>query len=175
MIGTDAPPAEEQMSIPGIYLDVQNVTYFGFAIQIHQLFHAVIIWAENSQAVFGNTTAYVFNKRPNCTNTCPGYQFSVVVTFHGDYSTIFIPEHYFLRPGEYYVTFTIQKYDDITLLVSVKRAMCSYLSNQHETWRSDGCQVSPASNITSTLCLCNHLTAFTQTLISGEISSHASV
>ncbi|XP_070545136.1 polycystin-1-like protein 3 isoform X2 [Ptychodera flava] len=166
MLDTDPPPPAEQTFVRGIFLEVQNVTYFGFVIEIHQLFHAVIIWFEHSQAVFGNTTAYVFNKRPNCTDSCRGYQFSVVVTFHGDYSTIFMPEHYFLRSGEYYVTFTTQKYDDITLLVSVKRPMCSYLSNQQETWRSDGCQVSPASNITSTLCLCNHLTAFAQPLIS---------
>ncbi|XP_070543815.1 uncharacterized protein [Ptychodera flava] len=109
MFDTDPPPPVEQTFVRGTFLEVQNVTYFGLVIEVHQLFHAVIIWFENSQAVFGNSTVYIFNERPNCTYSCRGYQFSVVGMFHGDYSTIFIPEHYFLRSGEYYVTFTIRK------------------------------------------------------------------
>ncbi|XP_078665659.1 polycystin-1-like protein 2 [Branchiostoma floridae x Branchiostoma belcheri] len=40
------------------------------------------------------------------------------------------------------------------------RLGCVFWSEMHEAWRPDGCSISKQSTITSTVCHCNHLTAF---------------
>ncbi|XP_035694593.1 uncharacterized protein LOC118428599 [Branchiostoma floridae] len=40
------------------------------------------------------------------------------------------------------------------------RLGCIYWSETQEDWRTDGCTISEQSTITSTICHCNHLTAF---------------
>ncbi|XP_035670273.1 polycystic kidney disease protein 1-like 2 [Branchiostoma floridae] len=40
------------------------------------------------------------------------------------------------------------------------RLNCVYWSETQEDWRTDGCTISEQSTITSTVCHCNHLTAF---------------
>ncbi|XP_078572446.1 polycystin-1-like protein 2 isoform X2 [Branchiostoma floridae x Branchiostoma japonicum] len=40
------------------------------------------------------------------------------------------------------------------------RLSCVYWSETQEDWRTDGCAISKQSTITSTICHCNHLTAF---------------
>ncbi|XP_070545132.1 serine-rich adhesin for platelets-like [Ptychodera flava] len=159
-LSTDSPPSEDLTVIYGVNLEAQNVTHFGLSIEITRLFHAVIIWFKNSQAIHGKTEAYVFDERVEFAESYIGYSFSVVLHFSGDHSTIFIPEHYFLRTGEYYLTFTIPQSSDITFSMSTKQARCGYMRKHSRTWASNGCQVSSTSNLTSTICLCNHITAF---------------
>ncbi|XP_070545597.1 polycystin-1-like protein 2 [Ptychodera flava] len=162
-LATDPPQLEDQIKIEGDYLEVDDVTYFGFNIKISTLFHAVIVWFENSYAIYGNATAYVFSEVVSYTDDYRRYQFSIHVNFFGEFSTIFIPEHYFLRTGHYYLTFTIPKNVDIKFLMSVKQARCAFLKEDIGIWDDEGCQVSKDSNITHTVCLCNHLSTFTIT------------
>ncbi|XP_070545133.1 hyalin-like [Ptychodera flava] len=159
-LSTESPPSEDWTVIHGVSQEAQNVTHFGLSIEISRLFHAVIIWFNNSHAIYGKIEAYVFDERVEFAESYIGYSFSVDLQFSGDHSTIFVPEHYFLRTGEYYLTFTIPESSDITFSMSTKQAKCGYLRKQSHTWADNGCQVSSTSNLTSTICLCNHITAF---------------
>ncbi|XP_070545129.1 uncharacterized protein [Ptychodera flava] len=159
-LSTEPPPTEDQIVMEGILLDVDNVTYFGFEIEIPRLFHALIIWLENSHTIFGNTTAYVFDEPAKFSHNYIDYHFSVDVNFLGDHSTIFISEYNFLKTGKYFLTFTVPKHD-VKFWMSVKQTMCGYMKRQSDTWAGDGCQASSASNLTTTVCLCNYATAFT--------------
>ncbi|XP_070572872.1 uncharacterized protein [Ptychodera flava] len=129
---------------------------------IKRLFHATIIWFENSDILYGNATAYVFKEEVEYSEEYRGYQFSVEVRFDVDHSSIFIPEQYFMMNGDYYMTFTLVSKVDVTFLMTLKQTKCNYLDDGSSVWNTDGCKISPASNITTTVCSCNHLTTFTE-------------
>ncbi|XP_070547229.1 polycystin-1-like protein 3 [Ptychodera flava] len=130
-------------------------------MQITRLYHAVLIDIEISDAIYGNTTAYIFDDIVEYSSEYQGYLFSIDVTFEGKHSHLFIPEYTILKTGEYYLTFTVPKRYDVKLSTSIKHIICGYLDEVSDTWQSDGCKVSAsATNMTSTVCLCNHLTSF---------------
>ncbi|XP_070573718.1 uncharacterized protein [Ptychodera flava] len=95
---SDPPPQETFALVTGVYHVINDVTFFGMNIPIKRLFYATIIWFENSDILYGNTSAYVFKEEVDYSEEYRGYQFSV----------------------------------------------------------------SPESNITTTVCLCNHLTTFAE-------------
>ncbi|XP_070576095.1 polycystin-1-like protein 3 [Ptychodera flava] len=147
--------------ITGLYQDDDNVTYFGSTFNVSRLFHATIIMLVSNESVLWNCTAYIFNDVLKYSKHYRGYRFSVDVLFHGDHSTIFIPEDYFLMTGEYYLTFSVPGNQRAYFSMTVKQTVCTYLDKNTTTWGRQGCKVSSASNMTSTVCLCNHLTTFT--------------
>ncbi|XP_070572871.1 uncharacterized protein [Ptychodera flava] len=159
---SDPPPQETFVLVTGVYNVIDNVTYFGMGIEIKRLFHATIIWFENSDILYGNATAYVFKEEVEYSEEYRGYQFSVEVRFDVDHSSIFIPEQYFMMNGDYYMTFTLVSKVDVTFLMTLKQTKCNYLDDGSSVWNTDGCKISPASNITTTVCSCNHLTTFTE-------------
>ncbi|XP_070537167.1 polycystin-1-like protein 3 [Ptychodera flava] len=163
MIGSDVPSPETIVLTGGRYLKEQDVTYFGSKFQVSQLHHAIIILLANSQPLHVNTTAYIFNKVVMYSDQYRGYQLSVDVHFNGNTASLFIPEHYFMKTGEYYLTFTIPKRHETELSMAVKPTVCIYLDEDisRPTWDTSGCKVSPNSSMSSTVCLCNHLTTFT--------------
>ncbi|XP_070550963.1 polycystin-1-like protein 3 [Ptychodera flava] len=125
------------------------------------MFHAVIIHFNVSKVIYGNTTAYIFNEVVEYSTNYRGYLFGFDVQFSGEHTSIFIPEHDIVEAGGYYLTFAIPQRNDLKISMIVRHTKCGYMNEVSGTWNSDGCKVSPASNITSTTCLCNHLTSFT--------------
>ncbi|XP_070560919.1 polycystin-1-like protein 3 isoform X2 [Ptychodera flava] len=151
---------ETPVVVEGVYLEYDDVTYFGMDVNITHLFHAVIINLESPHAVYGITEAYIFNDMVEYSSNYSGYQFSVDAQFDGGNSSIFIPENYIFKAERYYLTFTVPQKQDVKFSMSVKHVVCDYLNEESGTWKNDGCKVSPESNMTSTVCLCNHLTTF---------------
>ncbi|XP_070576292.1 polycystin-1-like protein 3 [Ptychodera flava] len=160
MFAINPPGPETHSMIEGLYLEDDNVTYFGFTFNVSRLFHATIIMLVSNESVFWNCNAYIFNDVFQYSENYRGYLFSVDINFHGDYSSIFIPEDYFLMTGEYYLTFAVPGNQRANFSMSVKQTVCTYLDKNTTTWDRRGCKVSSTSNMTSTLCLCNHLTTF---------------
>ncbi|XP_070547390.1 polycystin-1-like protein 3 [Ptychodera flava] len=146
--------------IEGVYLEEDDVTYFGSRFNMSWLFHAVIIELNSPDPLYGNTMVYILYDLGENSTEYHAYSFSLDVRFQGVHSSIFIPEHYFLMTGGYQLTFTVPQKQNIKFSMSVQHIMCSYLNEVSGIWNSDGCKVSPASNLTSTVCLCNHLTTF---------------
>ncbi|XP_070546460.1 uncharacterized protein [Ptychodera flava] len=158
---SDLPAYEKHGIVEGLFLEMNDVTYFGTVFKVSKLDHAVVIMLENSEQLYGNATSYIFNDVVMYSKQYSGYQFSVGVQFSGNHSKIFIPEDYFMTTGDYYLTFTIPGKQEVKFSMAVKEIMCTYMDKQTSTWDRRGCQVSSMSNITSTVCLCNHLTTFT--------------
>ncbi|XP_070560187.1 polycystin-1-like protein 3 [Ptychodera flava] len=169
IFASDSPAPETLILAEGVYLAFDDVTHFRFQVNITHLFHAVFINLESSQAISGNTTAYIFDHMAEYTSNYTGYQFSVDLQFDGGISNIFIPEHYIFVTGGYYLTFTLPSKQDLSFAISTKYVICDYLNEKSGTWKNDGCKVSPASNMTSTVCLCNHLTTFTTSIEMGHL------
>ncbi|XP_070537168.1 uncharacterized protein [Ptychodera flava] len=161
--GYDVPSPETIVLTGGQYLHEQDVTYFGSKFQVSQLHHAIIILLTISKPIHVNTTAYIFNKVVMYSDQYQDYQLSLAVHFNGNTSSLFIPEHYFMKTGEYYLTFTIPKRHEVRLSMAVKPTICGYLNEDisRPTWDTSGCKVSSTSSLSSTVCLCNHLTTFT--------------
>ncbi|XP_022079544.1 polycystic kidney disease protein 1-like 2 [Acanthaster planci] len=53
--------------------------------------------------------------------------------------------------------------------------ICMYWDVESETWKQDGCRVSPLSTRNVTICQCNHLTTFASTFISVNTIDFVSV
>ncbi|XP_070573654.1 polycystin-1-like protein 3 [Ptychodera flava] len=159
---SDPPPQETFVPVTGVYHVIDDITSFGMNVPIKRLFYATIIRFENSDVLYGKTTAYVFKEEVDYSEEYRGYQFSVDVRFDGDYSSIFIPMQYFMMTGDYYMTFTLVSKVEVTFLMSLKQIKCNYLDDENSVWNTDGCKVSQASNITTTVCLCDHLTTFAE-------------
>ncbi|XP_070560920.1 polycystin-1-like protein 2 [Ptychodera flava] len=160
----DSQAQETLVLLEGVYLKLDDVTHFRFQVNITHLFHAVIIHLESSHPMSGNATAYIFDDVVEYSSNYSGYRFSVDVQFGDGDSSIFIPEHVVFVTGGYYLTFTLPSKQDLNFAVSIKHVTCSYQNEESGTWKNDGCKVSPASNMTSTVCLCNHLTTFTTSI-----------
>ncbi|XP_070560008.1 polycystin-1-like protein 3 [Ptychodera flava] len=160
MFASDLPVNEEHVLVEGIYLDMDDVTYFGTVFKVSNLDHAFVIMLENSELLYGNATSYIFNDVVMYSNQYRGYMFSVDVQFSGHHSKIFIPDDYFMATGFYYLTFTIPGNREMKFSMAVKGIMCTYMEKRSSTWDRNGCQVSSMSNLTSTVCLCNHVTTF---------------
>ncbi|XP_070548561.1 uncharacterized protein [Ptychodera flava] len=143
----------------GVYHEVDDVILFRSEINISELYHAAIIQLESSTSIYGNSTLYIYNHIVEYMPEFKGYQFSVEVHFLGDSPTAFIPENYFLKSGLHYLVLTIPHERDLNISITMKHIACNYLSDTG-VWNGDGCKVSPGSNMTSTVCLCNHLTTF---------------
>ncbi|CAH1238878.1 FN1 [Branchiostoma lanceolatum] len=54
----------------------------------------------------------------------------------------------------------VQTSDSYAYQIQWARLSCVFWSETQEAWRPDGCTISDQSTITSTICHCNHLTAF---------------
>ncbi|XP_066292645.1 polycystin-1-like protein 2 [Branchiostoma lanceolatum] len=54
----------------------------------------------------------------------------------------------------------VQTNDSYVYQIQWARLSCVFWSETQEAWRPDGCTISDQSTITSTICHCNHLTAF---------------
>ncbi|XP_070548475.1 uncharacterized protein [Ptychodera flava] len=160
IFASDPPPADTDMSISGVYLEDDNATYLGFGFNISRLNHAVVNLLDSSDQLHGNTTVNIFKVKSENAKY-PVQNLSLDVQFDGVHSSIFFPEHFFLVTGGYELTFKVPHKHDLNVTVSVKNIMCGYLHEASGIWNSDGCKVSPESNLTSTVCLCNHLTTFT--------------
>ncbi|XP_070575267.1 uncharacterized protein [Ptychodera flava] len=143
--------------IDGTYLEEANITNFIVNITVAEPDQVVIIILKGTENIYGNTTAYVFNKLVDYSDSYRGYQFSVDVQFEGDHSKIFIPERYFLANGVYYVSFAIQHRHVFKLSMAIKQTKCFSLSKGNRRWSTDKCKMSSASNMTSTVCLCHLL------------------
>ncbi|XP_070577800.1 hyalin-like [Ptychodera flava] len=143
--------------IEGKYLEEANITNFIANITVAEPDKAVIILLKSSEAVYGNTTAYVFNKFVDYSDSYRGYQFSVDVKFEGDNSKIFIPERYFLANGVYYLSFAIQHRHVVKFSMAIKQTKCFSLGKGNRIWSTGKCKISSASNMTSTVCLCHLL------------------
>ncbi|XP_070551647.1 polycystin-1-like protein 2 [Ptychodera flava] len=161
--GSESPEIDSYVGVDGVYLEVNDVTYFGWTLNILHLFHAVIIHFNVSKAIYGNTTAYIFNEVVEYSTNYRGYLFGFDVQFSGEHTSIFIPEHDIMEARGYYLTFAIPQRNDLKISMTVQHTKCGYMKDVSGTWNSDGCKVSPSSNMTSTTCLCNHLTSFTAT------------
>ncbi|XP_070557261.1 uncharacterized protein [Ptychodera flava] len=162
-------PAGPEMRtlIESLYREEDNRTYFGSSFNVSQLLHATIIMLENSKRMYGNATAYISKDEVMYATqyrgyafSVDGYAFSVNVNFHGDHSRIFIPEDYFTMIGEYYLAFAIPEKQEVQFSMAVKQTRCTFLDTNTNIWDGQGCKVSSTSNMTSTVCLCNHLTVF---------------
>ncbi|XP_078697381.1 polycystin-1-like protein 2 [Branchiostoma floridae x Branchiostoma belcheri] len=80
------------------------------------------------------------------------------------------------NPGEYYVKVQVlgpvtecgienksdpgKAYDFFAYEIQWARLKCLYWNETLEAWMADGCAISNQSSINSTVCHCNHLTAF---------------
>ncbi|XP_070547368.1 polycystin-1-like protein 3 [Ptychodera flava] len=157
----DSPRPETDLIIEGVYLEEDDVTYYGSRFNVSWLFHAVIIQLNSPDPLYGNTTMHILYDLGKNSSEYHANSFYLDVRFQGVHSIIFIPEHYFLMTGGYQLTFTAPQKHNIKFSMSVQHIMCNYLNEVSGIWNSDGCKVSPASNFTSTVCLCNHLTTFT--------------
>ncbi|XP_070549213.1 uncharacterized protein [Ptychodera flava] len=109
MIAGGSPSRQEHLLIESLYLQDKNATYFGLVFKVSYSHHAILIVFDphTTQPLYGNTTAYIFNDVVKYSDHYHGYQFSLDVQFSGNQSSIFIPEDYFTKTGEYYLTFTI--------------------------------------------------------------------
>ncbi|XP_070575255.1 uncharacterized protein [Ptychodera flava] len=154
---TNLPESAADLTIKGTYLEEANITNFISNITIAEPDQAVIISLKSSESIYGNTTAYVFNKMVDYSDSYRGYQFSVDVQFEGDHSKVFIPERYFLRNGVYYLSFAIKHRHVAKFSIAIKQTKCSSLGKGNRRWSTDKCKVSSASNMTSTVCLCHLL------------------
>ncbi|XP_070559945.1 uncharacterized protein [Ptychodera flava] len=161
MFASDFPANEEHVLVEGIYLDMDDVTYFGTVFKVSKLDHAVVIMLENSEPLYGNATSYIFNDVVKYSNQYRGYQFSVNVQFSGNHSKIFIPDDYFMTTGFYFLTFTILGKREMKFSVAVKEIMCTYMEKRSSTWGRDGCQVGVSSYFELLLSLENDLFSLT--------------
>ncbi|XP_070573997.1 polycystin-1-like protein 3 [Ptychodera flava] len=159
MIASDFPSHQEDTLIESLYFEESNVTYYGMVLKVSYLHHAILIVfnPEITGPLYGNTTAYIFNDVVKYSDRYHGYQFSLDVHFSGNYSNIFIPEDNFRTTGQYYLTFTIPGRQEGNISVAIKETVCNYMDKQTTIWDSNGCKVSPVSNMTTTICLCKHL------------------
>ncbi|XP_070557735.1 polycystin-1-like protein 2 [Ptychodera flava] len=155
------PPGSEMRTLmESLYRKEDNSTYFGSSFNISQLLHATIIVLENSKRMYGNASAYISNDEVVYAAKYQGYAFAVDVNFHGDHSSIFIPENYFSMLGKYHLTFSIPEKQEVQFSMAMKQTRCTFLDTNTNAWDGQGCKVSSTSNMTSTVCLCNHLTVF---------------
>ncbi|XP_070547378.1 polycystin-1-like protein 3 [Ptychodera flava] len=158
---SDPPRTDTNVLINGVYIEADGITYFRTTANISYVPHATVIHLESSEEFSVNVTANIFKDCGVINSTqYSGYQYSVDAQFNRGQSSIFIPEHEFPLTGTYKITVALPQKHDVRLSMHVKQIMCGYLDEISGTWNSDGCKVSPASNLTSTVCLCDHLTAF---------------
>ncbi|XP_070548807.1 uncharacterized protein [Ptychodera flava] len=158
---SDPPRTDTKVLINGVYIEADDITYYRTKANISYVQHATVIHLKSSKEISVNVKANIFKDWGVIDSTeysC--YQFSVDSQLHRGQSSIFIPEHEFPLTGTYKITVALQQKHDVRLSMHVKQIMCGYLDEISGTWNSDGCKVSPASNLTSTVCLCDHLTAF---------------
>ncbi|XP_070546434.1 uncharacterized protein [Ptychodera flava] len=142
MIASDFPSHQAHTLIESLYLEENNVTYFGVVLKVSYSHHAILIVfnPEITGSLYGNTTAYIFKDVVKYSGRYHGYQFSLDVNFSGNYSSIFIPEDYFTTTGEYYLTFTIPGRQEGNISVAIKETVCNYMDKQTTAWDSNGCK-----------------------------------
>ncbi|XP_070555704.1 uncharacterized protein [Ptychodera flava] len=125
-------------------------------------YHAVKIVFHSSETLNGNTT--VFMSKGDCSDIDNYYDngtFSATIEFKGNTANLFIPEYMMTQPGNYCLSCKLNTNTGSHFTLVVTQHKCSFWEEQNGTWDTNGCRVSSKSNINSTVCLCNHLTAFT--------------
>ncbi|XP_070543797.1 hyalin-like [Ptychodera flava] len=93
--------------LESFYSETDNVTHFGTVFEVSRPFHAIVITLQNSEPMHGKSVAFVFDRVVTYSNGYHGYQFTVDVELDGNNSKIFIPEHYIMRTGKYFLAFSI--------------------------------------------------------------------
>ncbi|XP_070555431.1 polycystin-1-related protein-like [Ptychodera flava] len=125
-------------------------------------YHAVKIAFHSSESLNENTTVFM-SKADYCDidNYDDYVTFSDTIEFKGNTVNLFIPEYMMAQQGNYCLSCKLNTNTGLHFTLVVTQHKCSFWEEKNGTWDTDGCRVSSESNINSTVCLCNHLTAFT--------------
>ncbi|KYO38494.1 polycystic kidney disease protein 1-like 3 [Alligator mississippiensis] len=83
---------------------------------------------------------------------------------HGDtYTWALPPERLWPGPGRYHLMAVVAwspEQGPVGVSVTTATTRCYFWDQSQRAWATGGCQVGPSSNMSSTRCLCNHLSFF---------------